>query len=74
MWCSAALIKQSHEEVERLLEVLQSEAHIRELQAPAAAVEGDVNVPIEYGEEEMGQRKRQDLGVFLTLQRAFPHP
>lgn len=62
------LLQQSHEDVERLLEVLRSEAHVEgQTSNPEAAGDGDQHDDLPDVEE--GHCKRTELGVFLSMQR-----
>ena len=63
------LLKDSHEDMERLLRVLQAEAIPCNVEGKGADREGAGQVPVDYMEEEAAIVRRQDLGVFLTLQR-----
>ena len=66
------LLNQSHDEVARLLEVICAQNEHAELVSQPVPTD-DIGEPVGNDADiEGGVLKCQDLGVFLTLQRAFP--
>lgn len=65
-------LNQSHDEIARLLEVIRAQNERAELVLQPIPAD-DIGEPVgDNADIEGGVLKRRDLGVFLTLQRAFP--
>ena len=66
------LIKESHEEVEHLLRLLQMEAQERGLPAVPLDAHDEAQATGDHVEGEGAQLKRLELGFWLSMQRINP--